>query len=404
MEAEREQLLESERAARITAERAAHLRDEFVANASHELRTPLNAILGWTTMLRGGKLDAAATTKALEVVERNARAQAELVEDLLDISRISSGKLRLDVRRVDLAALVENTIASHLPAAEAKGVRLGSSIEPRACPVQGDPGRLEQVVSNLLSNAVKFTPRDGRVEVRLRCEGCRAEIAVRDTGKGITPDFLPHVFDRFRQAEASLTRHHRGLGLGLSLVKYLVEQHGGEVRVESEGDGRGATFTVTLPLAVACHPAGAGPMPMMACEQLAGVKALVVDDEEDARSLMSRILHDCHVEVASAASVPEALAALASFHPDVLISDIGMPELDGYHLIRAVRALPAEQGGATPAVAVTAFARPEDRLRALRAGYQMHLTKPIEQSELVVVVANLTGRLEGQRCPVPAAS
>jgi PAS domain S-box-containing protein len=389
---ERERTLESERAARSEAERATRLRDEFVATVSHELRTPLNAILGWTSMLRSGKLDAAGTAKALEVVERNARAQADLVEDLLDVSRIGSGKLRLDVRPVDLAAVAENAVASHLPAAASKGVTIHRTLDSRACTINGDPGRLEQILSNLLSNAVKFTPRGGRVEVLVRRVGSRAELSVRDTGKGISAEFLPHVFDRFRQADAALTRHHRGLGLGLSLVKHLVEQHGGEVRVESEGDDRGATFTVNLPLAAVRRPQGEDPTPYEACASLEDVKLLVIDDEEDARTLIRRILEECGAKVAAVASAAEALEALGQFRPDVLISDIGMPDQDGYHLIRAVRALEPDQGGSTPAVAVTAFARSEDRLRALRAGFQMHLAKPIDPSELLVVVANLAGR------------
>ncbi len=400
-EIEREQVLASERAARGDAERAARLRDEFVATVSHELRTPLNAILGWTTMLRGGRLDAAATAKALEVVERNARAQAELVEDLLDISRIGSGKLRLDVRQVNLAAIVENVIASHLPSAQAKGVRLDKSLDTTACSVQGDPGRLEQIVSNLISNAVKFTPRGGHVHVACQRAESRMEIVVHDTGKGIGPEFLPHVFDRFSQADASLTRQHRGLGLGLTLVKFLVEQHGGTIRAESDGEGKGATFTVSLPVAAVRQPEGTPTSPIEACGSLAGAKVLVVDDEEDARALVRRILEDCEAHVAVAGSTAEALERLSETRPDVMICDIGMPELDGYDLIRAVRARPGAEGGATPAVALTAFARPEDRLRALRAGYQMHLAKPVDQAELIVAVANLTGRLDG---PAKAAN
>jgi PAS domain S-box-containing protein len=399
-EDERAQALESERAARSAAERAAHLRDEFVATVSHELRTPLNAMLGWTALLRSGKLDAEKTAKALEVVERNTRVQVELVEDLLDLSRIGSGKLRLDVRPVDLAALVETAVASHVPAAEKKGVRLHVATDGRAYAIAGDPGRLEQVVSNLLSNAIKFTPPGGFVGIDVHGAGSRAELVVRDTGSGIPASFLPHAFDRFRQAESSLTRQQRGLGLGLALVKHLVEGHGGEVRAESEGEGRGATFTVSLPIETAPRVDGASPSPMAARASLEGVKALVVDDEEDARALTSRILEDCDVEVASAGSASEALDRLPRFRPDVLISDIGMPELDGYHLIRAVRALDAAQGGETPAVAVTAFARPEDRLWALRAGFQIHLAKPVNASELIVAVASLAGRLDGDQ---PAA-
>jgi PAS domain S-box-containing protein len=393
-EEEREHMIASERAARTEAERAARLRDEFVATVSHELRTPLNAILGWTVLLRSGRLDEATSKKAVEVVERNARAQAQVVEDLLDISRIGSGKLRLEARHVNLAALVEHVVASHLPAAAAKGVALEKHLEPGASSVQGDPGRLEQVVTNLLSNAIKFTPAGGRIEVVERRNGSRVEIVVRDTGTGIGADFLPFVFDRFRQADASPTRQHRGLGLGLALVKFLVEQHGGEIRAESAGEGQGATFTVTLPLLAKRQDPEHAPSPIHARGTLGGIRALVVDDEEDARTLVRHILEDCQAFVATASSTTEALEQLPRVRPDVLICDIGMPELDGYHLIRSVRALPPEQGGATPAVALTAFARPEDRRSALRAGYQMHLAKPIDQAEFVVAVANLTGRLE----------
>jgi CheY-like chemotaxis protein/two-component sensor histidine kinase len=351
-------------------------------------------------MLQGGKLDAAATAKALEVVVRNAKAQAELVEDLLDISRIGSGKLRLDVRPVNLGAIMENVVASQVPSARARGVRLDLTTEECDLTVQGDPGRLEQIVANLLSNAIKFTPKGGRVEASCRREGSRVEVVVRDTGQGIAPDFLPHVFDRFRQADASLTRQHRGLGLGLALVKFLAEQHGGAIRAESEGEGRGSTFTLSLPLAAVKQPEGTAPTPIDACASLAGIKTLVVDDEEDARALLHRILEDCQAEVTVAASAREALDLLPRVRPDVMICDIGMPEIDGYHLITSVRALPPEQGGRTPAVALTAFSRPEDRLRALRAGYQMHLGKPVDQAELLVALANLAGRLDAQRGPV----
>jgi CheY-like chemotaxis protein/anti-sigma regulatory factor (Ser/Thr protein kinase) len=267
-------------------------------------------------------------------------------------------------------------------------------VDVTACQVQGDPGRLEQIVSNLVSNAVKFTPKGGRVEVDCRRNGSRMEIVVHDNGKGIAPEFLPHVFDRFSQADASLTRQHRGLGLGLTLVKFLVEQHGGTIHAESEGEGRGATFTVSLPMAAVRQPEGTPASPIDACGSLQGAKVLVVDDEEDARLLVRRILEDCEAEVAVAASTAEALAKLDEARPDVMICDIGMPELDGYDLIRAVRARSRDRGGATPAVALTAFARPEDRLRALRAGFQMHLAKPVDQAELIVAVANLAGKLD----------
>jgi PAS domain S-box-containing protein len=391
-EVDREALLASERTARSEAERAVRLREEFVATVSHELRTPLNAIIGWTSMLQNGKLDAAGTARALEVVARNARVQAQLVEDLLDLSRISAGKLRFDVRAVDLSTVVDNVLAAVSPAAEAKGVRLDRGLDPLHESLLGDAGRIEQILVNLLSNAVKFTPRGGRVQVQARRARSRVEITVRDTGQGIAPELLPHVFERFRQGDASITRAQGSLGLGLSLVKHLVELHGGDVRAESEGEGRGSTFTVSLPVAAA-RELGEGPSPIEACESLCGVKVLVVDDEQDARDLVKRVLEDCAAEVVTAGSAAEAIEVLPRFLPNVLVSDIGMPELDGYHMIRAVRSLDPDQGGRTPAIALTAFARPEDRLRALRAGYQMHLAKPVDQSELVVVVANLAGRL-----------
>jgi PAS domain S-box-containing protein len=391
-EAERDALLESERAARSLADRAARLKDEFVAVLSHELRTPLTAILGWSTMLKRGTLDATAAARALDVIERNARAQAQLVDDLLDMSRILSGMLRLDVGDVDLAAVVENAVASLAPAAADKGVRLDRTIDAGAGAVRGDAGRLAQVVGNLISNAIKFTPKGGRVEVVLRRAGSRAEIVVRDTGKGIAPAFLPLVFDRFRQADGSITRSHGGLGIGLAIVKHLVELHGGTILAESEGEGRGAAFTVSLPIAAVRPEEREGPTPIEACESLAGLKILVVDDEEDARELVTRILAVCGAEVVAAGSAGEAIEAIQAREIDVLVSDIGMPEVDGYQLIHAVRMLGGKRG-TTPALALTAFSRPEDRWRALRAGYQVHVSKPVDQGELVLLVARIAGRL-----------
>jgi PAS domain S-box-containing protein len=408
-EAEREALLSSERAARSLAERATQLKDEFVATVSHELRSPLNAILGWSQMLRRGRLDANATVRAIEVIERNARVQGRLIEDLLDMSRILSGKLRVEAQPVDLAGVVEDATASAAPAAVAKGVHLEKEIDRLTGSADGDPGRLTQVMENLLSNAIKFTPRGGHVHVILRRAGPGAEIIVRDDGKGIAADFLPFVFDRFRQADSSLTRSHGGLGLGLALVKHVVELHGGQVYAQSEGEGRGATFTVSLPVTrgaagaserpmgehgSAEHPEGArNPTPLEACGALAGVKVLVVDDEQDARDLVCRILASCKAEVVGTASAREALEAFQSLLPDVLVSDIGMPELDGYHLIREVRALGAARGGETPAVALSAFSRTEDQRRALDAGYQVHIAKPVDQARLILVVATVAGRL-----------
>ncbi len=402
-DAEREQLLASERAARSEAERASRMKDEFLATLSHELRTPLNAIMGWASLLRHNPT-AEDVTQGMEVIERNARAQTKIIEDLLDMSRIISGKVRLDVQRVELAPIVEAAIETVRPAAGAKGVRLAAVLDPFARPVSGDPNRLQQVFWNLLSNAVKFTPRGGRVQVVLERVNSHLEVSVIDTGEGISPEFLPHVFDRFRQADASTTRQHGGLGLGLAIVKQLVELHGGSVRVKSVGPGFGTTFTVALPLTVLQsepvpdeerqHPREGAPisMEMVSCLRLHGVKVLVVDDEPDARTLVKRLLEDCDAAVRTAGSAAEAMELIRVEKPDVIVSDIGMPGEDGYALIRRVRALPAEQGGATPALALTAYARAEDRMRAIMSGFQMHVPKPVEPAELLAMVASLAGR------------
>jgi PAS domain S-box-containing protein len=401
-EAAREQLLSSERAARADAERASHMKDEFIATLSHELRTPLNAILGWSQILAQSQ-DSRDLSEGLRTIERNARAQTQIIEDLLDMSRIINGKVRLDVQRVDLAPVVQSAVEAVRPAADAKGVRLQVVLDPLAGPVSGDPGRLQQVFWNLLSNAVKFTPRDGRVQVLLERVNSHLEVSVIDTGEGITPDFLPHVFDRFRQADASSTRRHGGLGLGLSIARQLVEMHGGSVRAKSAGLGHGATFTVALPLmpiqgepAPATerrHPRSAGdPAGRDACAEIAGVKVLVVDDEPDARALMKRLLEACDARVIVAASAAEAINLLQSQRPDVLVSDIGMPQDDGYALIRQVRALPPQSGGQTPAVALTAYARSEDRVKAVMAGFQHHVAKPVEPAELIAMIASLAQR------------
>jgi PAS domain S-box-containing protein len=395
-EREREQLLDSERAARGAAERALRVKDEFLAVLSHELRTPLNAVLGWTGMLRKGKLDPGTAARAIEVVERNARAEAQLIEELLDVSRIAAGKLRLEVQEVHPAEVVASTVDSVRPAAEAKRIHLTTVLAPGLGPVSGDPGRLAQIVWNLLSNAIKFTPKGGRVSVSLDRMGSSVEISVSDTGQGIRADFLPYVFERFRQADSSTTRHHGGLGLGLSLVKSLVELHRGTVRAESEGEGRGATFVVSLPIAAVRRPEDEEATPG-AWESLRGIRVLVVDDEEDTRELVRRLLADCEAEVVAVETAHEALEEVQRFRPDVLLSDIGMPQQDGYQLVRALRALGDENGGATPAAALTAFARPEDRQRALRAGFQMHVTKPVDANELISVVRSLARRVEGQR-------
>jgi signal transduction histidine kinase/ActR/RegA family two-component response regulator len=404
---ERERLLVREREARAEAEESSRLKDEFLATVSHELRTPLTAVLGWTHLLRDGRLDAKAAVHALETVERNAHAQQQLIEDLLDVSRVITGKLRLDIRRIAPASFIEAAIEAVLPAAEAKGIVLEKSLPTDADAISGDPARLQQVVWNLLSNAIKFTPKGGRVEVRLESAGSHVGIFVSDTGDGIKPEFLPFVFDRFRQEDGTTSRRYGGLGLGLSIVRHLVELHGGTVRAESAGEGQGATFAVRLPLVAAPKSEGSDTGTAAAAQQpavntqravewpdkLDGLRVLVVDDEPDTLDLIKVLLAQCGAEVATARSSAEALGLFAEVAPDVIISDIGMPGEDGYELIRRVRELPPERGGRTPAVALTAYARAADRLRVLRSGYQMHVAKPVELAELVAVVANVVGRV-----------
>ncbi|HYJ47298.1 MAG TPA: ATP-binding protein, partial [Pyrinomonadaceae bacterium] len=403
-ERERERMLERERFLRAEAEEANRTKDEFLATLSHELRTPLTAMLGWTKMLRMKELDEATAARALETVERNAKAQAQLIEDLLDVSRIITGKLRLDVRPVELLSIIEAAMDAVQPAANAKTIKLEASLDPGAGPVSGDAARLQQIVWNLISNAVKFTPRGGHVSLQLGRADSHAEITISDTGQGITADFLPFVFDRFRQADSSTTRAHGGLGLGLAIVRHLVELHGGTVRAESRGEGSGATFIVALPLAPVyqkTHTDERVPLENLSSplapdypENLEGLKILAVDDEADTRELLRTVLTECGAEVETAASAREALERMEEFRPDVLISDIGMPNEDGYDLMRRVRGLPRERGGQVPAIALTAYARAEDRLRVLRAGFQMHVPKPVELAELVAVVSSLVERRE----------
>jgi PAS domain S-box-containing protein len=398
---ERRELLESERAARSQAERASAMKDEFLATLSHELRTPLNAILGWSQMLRLPTMNPADLRRGLETIERNARAQTQLIEDLLDMSRIASGKLHMNVQSMMPAVVVEAALETVRAAAEAKGIRLTSALDPAAGPIAADPNRLQQVVWNLLSNAIKFTEKRGRVTVRLQRAGSHVEICVDDTGIGIAPEFLPHVFDRFRQADASSTRTVGGLGLGLAIAKQLVELLGGSVRAASPGPGEGATFIVELPLmAVHFDPASVrGASDHHGAESqglgrvdLSGVSVLVVDDEPDARDLVARVLVECGALVMTAGSAREALAAIERTRPHVLVSDVGMPNIDGYQLLRMVRELGLARGGGVPAIALTAFARSEDRTRALRAGFLVHVTKPVEPAELVATVASVAGR------------
>lgn len=398
-EAERERLLAAERAARTDAERHSRMKDEFLATLGHELRTPLNAVLGWATLLKRNQTQSPETLHGLEVIERNARLQGQLIEDLLDMSRIIAGKLRLNVQRVDLTTVVDAALEAIGPAAEAKQVRLERVLDPLAGPVSGDPNRLQQIVWNLLSNSVKFTPKGGKVQILLERVNSHVELSVTDTGQGIAPEFLPHVFDRFRQADPSTTRQHGGLGLGLAIVKHLTELHGGSVRAKSAGVGQGATFMVSLPVRAAHsqnheppadRPADLDPFREIS---LAGLRALVVDDEVDARDLIRRLLEAVNMTVQTASSVEEALGLVSANPPHILISDIGMPGQDGYALIRQLRAMPKENGGSIPAVALTAFARPEDRRHALLAGFQMHVAKPVEAAELLAVIASVTKRV-----------
>ena len=406
LEQEREALLLAERSARDEAERAGRMKDEFLATLSHELRTPLNAIYGWSQMLlRSDKMPAATVRQGIETIERNARAQTQIIEDLLDMSRIISGKVHLDVQQVALDRVVEAAVQTVRHAAEAKGVRLHAVLDSQAGPVSGDPNRLQQVLWNLLSNAIKYTHRNGRVQVVLQRVGSQLELSVADTGEGIAPEFLPHVFDRFRQADSTTTRRHGGLGLGLAIVKQLVELHGGTIHAASPGVDMGSTFTVRLPLRPlrseadvapnADAPKSPLPTPNTgdgACASLANVRVLVVDDEPDARDLLRQLLEECDAEVATASSAAEAIERLQNHRPDVLVSDIGMPGEDGYALIRRIRTRGPDGQVDVPALALTAYARSEDRVKALEAGFQMHLSKPVEPAELIAVVASLARR------------
>ena len=399
---ERARLHDAERDARREAEAANRIKDEFLATVSHELRSPLNAIAGWTQMLRAGPRDEAMLIRALDVIGRNVKLQEGLVSDLLDVSRIVTGRLHLDVQPVDLIAVIGMAMDVVRPAADAKGIRVETALDPAARVVSGDPGRLQQVLWNLLSNAIKFTPKGGHVEIRLQRVDSQAELAVRDTGEGISAELLPYVFERFRQATRERREGREGLGLGLAIVRDLVELHGGTVRADSPGEGQGATFVVRLPLlAVQVAPGGverAGWTPG-APSTLDGARVLLVDDEADARELLRTVLEEAGAVVTLAGSAGEALEVLIREQPDVLISDIGMPGEDGYALIQRVRALPAGQGGLIAAVAVTAHARTEDRIRALLAGFQLHVPKPVEAAELVAVVASLRGRAVDRYSP-----
>ena len=412
------ELLAREQQARQQAEAANRLKDEFLATVSHELRTPLHAIVGWVKMLRSGLLDRERMERALETIERNAHAQAALVDDILEVSRIITGKLRVQVRPMSLAAVVSAAVEALRPAAEAKGLRLVVDLEPDGDEgFAGDPARLQQVAWNLVANAVKFTPRGGEVRASLRRVGAVAELVVADTGSGIPSEFLPFVFERFTQADSGISRAHGGLGLGLAIVRHLVELHGGTVEAASGGRDAGAVFTVRLPARTvdeAPEPAlfesmsalraseqggaGDGSAGGARLEELTGLRVLVVDDDQDARDLLSSVLERCGASVTGASSAAEAFTLLERERPDVLVSDIGLPGEDGYSLVRRLRSLAPHGGGATPAIAVSGYARAEDRRRALDEGFQAHLAKPVELTQLVALVASLGGR-----APTPSA-
>jgi PAS domain S-box-containing protein len=396
---EHARIYEVERQARRQAEEANRMKDEFLALVSHELRSPLNAMLGYAVLLRYGGLDAQKVKQAADVIERSGKAQAQLIDDLLDTARIISGKLRLELGPVDLVSVIEHAVQTIRPAADAKRISLETDLPPEIGQITGDPARLQQVVWNLLSNAVKFTPQGGRVEARLERMDPYIGITVSDTGKGISPDFLPYVFDRFRQADASSARRYGGLGLGLALVKYLVELHGGTIEAASAGEGHGSMFRVTLPVRAVATPlgeAGGAPVTVKSSGELAGVRALVVDDEDDARKLIETVLRQYGADVVAVSSAAEAYTLITTTppkeRPDVMVTDIGMPGEDGYSLIRRVREWERARGAYIPAVALTAYGRVEDRMRALSAGFQMHVAKPVEPAELAVVIMSLVRR------------
>jgi PAS domain S-box-containing protein len=403
IELEREGLLQREKAMRLQAEAAGRMKDEFLTTISHELRTPLTAILGWAALLRSGDVAPANAARALEAVERNARAQAQLVEDLLDVSRIISGKMRLDVKPVSITQVVRAAVDSIRPGADAKDIQLDVSMGAPVTGVIGDEARLQQIVWNLLCNAVKFTPRGGSIHLDVRRTDRMAQISIADTGEGIPSEFLPYVFDRFQQADPSTTRRHGGLGLGLAIARHLVETHGGTIEAQSAGEGRGATFIVQLPITEKPWPSvqqfdsrksrplgeSAGPVSNV---NLAGVKVLAIDDADDTRELLREILEQQGAEVRTACSAGEGYAVLGAWKPDAIVCDIGMPDEDGYSFIKKLRARPAEEGADTPAIALTGYVRVEDRMRALAAGYQMFVPKPVEPRELTATVAALLRR------------
>jgi len=401
-EKERADLLVRERNARRHAEEADRLKDEFLATLSHELRTPLTSILGWASMIRNGEVEGANAARGIETIERNARSQARLIDDLLDVSRIITGNLRLDLNPLDLAPIVEAAVDALRPTADAKGIGLRMEFAPVACLVRGDANRLRQVIWNLLSNAIKFTPKRGNVTITLDCVESMARLTVSDTGEGISAEFLPYVFDRFRQAEGSISRKQGGLGLGLAVVRHLVELHGGNVSANSEGLNKGSTFQVELPMAQERRDPARAEERRQEMERrrslggervsLDGIHVLLVEDDEDSRKLLSVMLKQHEAEVTTASSAVEAFRLFSEKLPDVLISDIGMPEQDGYELMRRIRELPVEKGGMIPALALTGYATRKDHDLSLSAGYHRHIAKPVEQGELVAAIASLVGR------------
>jgi len=400
-EEERAASLLRERDARRHAEEADRLKDEFLATLSHELRTPLTSILGWASMIRNGEVEGNNASRAIETIERNARSQARLIDDLLDVSRIITGNLRLDLHPLNLAPIVDAALDALRPTADVKGIKLQTHFVPEECLVKGDPNRLRQVIWNLLSNAIKFTQRGGSVSIDLTCVELTARLTISDTGEGISAEFLPYVFDRFRQAEGSISRKQGGLGLGLAVARHLVELHGGTITAESEGLGNGAVFTVDLPLAQERRDPARAEERKREVERrrspsgvirLDGIHVLLVEDDDDSRKLLGTMLKRYGAQVTSTKSAAEALEVFENEVPDVIISDIGMPDQDGYELIRKLRAMPVEKGGKIPAIALTGYASRKDRERALNSGYHQHMAKPIEQADMISAIAALVGR------------
>lgn len=402
VEEERAALLVRERDARKHAEEADRLKDEFLATLSHELRTPLTSILGWASMIRNGEVEGASAARAIETIERNARSQARLIDDLLDVSRIITGNLRLELHPLNLAPIVEAAVDALRPTAHAKGIQLRLEFTRASCLVNGDANRLRQVIWNLMSNAIKFNPRGGSVYINLDCVDSMVRLTVRDTGEGIAAEFIPFVFDRFRQAEGSISRKQGGLGLGLAVVRHLVELHGGNVSAESGGLGQGSIFTVDLPMAIERRDPARAEERRREVERrrsvsgdkvrLDGIYVLLVEDDDDSRRFLGTMLKQHGAEVSSAASAADAFSLFTDKLPNVLVSDIGMPEEDGYELISKIRALPVEDGGSIPAIALTGYATRKDRDRSISAGYQRHIAKPVEQSELIMAIAELVAK------------